>query len=63
MDVFEVDVEDGHLEVVGTVAVFVVNVDEAEKFLAEIDFDAVVLLVARTDVDGAVAELLLQELL
>jgi hypothetical protein len=63
VDLVEVDVEDGHLEVVGAVAVFVVDVDEAEEFFAQIHFDAVVLLVARANVDVLVAELLLQELL
>jgi hypothetical protein len=63
VDLVEVDVEDGHLEVVGAVAVFVVDVDEAEEFFAQIDFNAVVLLVARAHVDVLVGELLLQELL
>jgi hypothetical protein len=63
VDFVEIDVEDGHLEVVGAVAIFVVDVDESEEFFAQIHFDAVVLLVARTDVDVPVVELLLQELL
>ena len=63
MDLVQVDVQNSHLEVVGTVSVLVVDIDQAEEFLAQVHFHAVVLLVARTDVDVPIAELLLQKLL
>jgi hypothetical protein len=56
----EVLFEDRHLEIVGLIAVLVVDVDQAEELLAQLDFDAVVLPVARAHVDGAVGELDLQ---
>ena len=63
VDLVEIDVQDGHLEVIRPVAILVIDVDQAQELLAEIDLDAVILLVARADVDVPVTEFLLQELL
>src|SRR5690606_22488113 len=50
-DLVEIDVEDRHLEIVRPVPVLVIDVDQAQKLLAEIDLDAVFLLVSRPHVD------------
>jgi hypothetical protein len=47
----KIDVEDRHGKVVGTLAVLVIEIDDAEKFVTEIDFGGIVLAGTRLDDD------------
>jgi hypothetical protein len=63
LDVFEIDVQNGHLEIIGTIPVLVIDVNQPKEFFAEIDFHGIVLLGPRAHVQAAIVEFLLQELL
>jgi len=39
----KIDVEDRHREIIGAVAVLVIDIDDTQKFFAEIDFSGIVL--------------------
>ena len=39
----EIDVQNGHREVIGAVAIFIVDIDDTQKLFAEIDFRRIVL--------------------
>src|SRR5262249_30973553 len=47
----KIDVEDRHREIVGAIAVLVVDVDHAEKLIAEIDLCGIVLARPHLDCD------------
>src|SRR6478609_6821162 len=50
MTLSKIAVEDGHGEVVGTIAIFVVDIDDAEELFTHVDFSGIIL--TRTWLDG-----------
>src|SRR5262249_50878689 len=52
----EVDAEDRHVEIIRALAVLVVDEQDADVFVADVDFGGIVLLRARHDANARVAE-------
>src|SRR5690606_462525 len=63
VDFVQVDVEDRHVEDIGLVAVFVVHVNEPDRFIADEHLDGIIQLGPGPNVDVLVVEFQLQEFL
>ncbi len=53
---FEIDIQNGHVEIEGRFAVFLVFIADAQEFTVQQDLDGVRCLRTRFDADGRVAE-------